>query len=108
MRYFRTASDAVYEGVRRELDNAWGLPSNGQETCYMPASKAIKDTDGRCLLAVPNEFCEYDAVASVLPGLLAAGAVEEISAATYRASLPQPPYYRTIMQAFQTAMGRNV
>ena len=58
----------------------------------MPAGKAIKDADGRCLLAAPDSFCEYDAVASVLPGLLAGGAVEEISAATYIASLPQPPY----------------
>lgn len=88
-RFFRSA-DAVYESVRLSLDNAWGLPSNGQETCFAPASIAPHDPQGRVLLAVNDEFCRYEAVAAVLPQLLASGSVAEIDEATYRASLPQP------------------
>jgi len=34
-------------------------------------------------LSVPGEFAEFPAAAAVLPGLLASGAVEEITAAEY-------------------------
>lgn len=92
MRFFRVASDAVYEEARRALDAAWGLPNEQTKTvtCVEPAETAPHDADGRVLLAVLPEFCEYEAVASMLPSLLASGAVEEISADEYRASLPQP------------------
>lgn len=90
-RFFRSA-DHVYESVRAGLDSAWGLPSNGQETCFAPASIAPHDPQGRVLLAVNEEFCHYEAVAAMLPGLLSSGAVEEIDEATYWASLPPSPY----------------
>jgi hypothetical protein len=90
-RYFR-ASEQVYEAARGQLDAKWGhAPGTGTDTCYEPAATAPHDTEGRVLLAVRAEFCEYPAVASLLPSLLAGGMVEEISESEYRASLPQPP-----------------
>jgi hypothetical protein len=42
-------------------------------------------------LAVLSEFCEYEAVAAVLPNLLASGAVQEIDAAAYHAVVNAVP-----------------
>lgn len=89
-RYFRSDA-ATYEAIRLQLDAAWGHPSNVATTCFDPVDVAPKDASGRVLLAVLNQFCEYEAVAAVLPSLLASGAVEEISEATYRASIPSGP-----------------
>jgi hypothetical protein len=89
-RYFRSA-DATYEAIRLQLDAAWGHgPGTGTVTCYEPAATAPHDDQGRVLLAVHAEFCEYEAVAAMLPELLANGAVEEIDEATYRAAIPSP------------------
>jgi hypothetical protein len=89
-RLFRSA-DATYEAIRLQLDAAWGHgPGTGTLTCYEPAATAPHDKQGRVLLAVRAEFCEYESVAAVLPQLLASGAVEEIDEATYRAAVPQP------------------
>ena len=92
MRFFRSPP-AVYEQVRATLDAAWGHPSeNGTKTCIEPESTAPRDAQGRVLLAVNDEFCQYDAVAAMLPQLLASGTVEEIDAATYQAAVqPQEP-----------------
>lgn len=90
-RYFRTADEQLYEAIRLQLDAAWGHPTpDGQTiTCFDPAAVAPRDAQGRILLAVNDAFCEYEAVAAVLPGLLESGAVEEITAGEY---LPvQPP-----------------
>lgn len=84
-RFFR-AEPEVSEHVRSVLDAAWGLPANGQLTCFAPASLSPKDIAGRVLLAVDAAFCEYEEVAAILPSLLASGAVEEIDEATYRGS----------------------
>ena len=46
------------------------------------------DAAGRVLLAVNDEFCTYEAVAAVLPALIASGAVEEIDAAAYQPVRP--------------------
>lgn len=81
-RYFRTTDSATYEQVRLGLDAAWGhIPPT---TCIDPAAVAPRDAQGRILLAVRPEFCEYEAAAAMLPGLLAAGVVEEITAAEYQ------------------------
>lgn len=93
MRFFR-ADAATYESVRFHLDAAWGHgPGTGTLTCYEPEAAAPHDADGRVLLAVNDDFCRYDAVAAVLPQLLANGAVEEITEDEYRSSIPQesPP-----------------
>jgi len=86
MRYFRIASDAVYESIRLQLDAAWGhpTPDGSTVTCVDPAAVAPHDAEGRVLLAVLPEFCEYESVAAMLPQLLASGVVAEIEASEYR------------------------
>ena len=86
-RFFRSSA-AVYESMRTQLDAAFGYPDGVTETVWTPAAHALRDGQGRCLLAVHSSSCERPAVASVLPGLLASGQVEEIDAATYMAAMP--------------------
>ena len=88
MRYFRTASDEVYEQARLTLDAAWGHPNPVTKTvtCIDPASVARRDQQGRIVLAVDDSFCEYSVAVDLLPQLLASGVVEEIDAAAYRSS----------------------
>jgi hypothetical protein len=92
-RYFRTADAALYESIRLQLDAAWGHPTpDGKSvTCFDPAAVAPRDAAGRLLLAVREEFATWEPAATILPQLLASGAVEEISETTYRAALPQVP-----------------
>lgn len=92
-RFFRTTDSDLYESIRLQLDAAWGhpTPGNGIMTCVDPAAFAPRDSAGRVLLAVRAEFAEYPAVAAVLPGLLASGAVEEITEQAYRSVLPESP-----------------
>jgi hypothetical protein len=89
MRYFRISPDAAYEAVRLQLDAAWGhpTPDGSTVTCVDPAAVAPHDAQGRVLLAVLPEFCEYEAVAAMLPQLFASGVVEEITEAAYQAVL---------------------
>lgn len=82
------AGDAAYENIRLTLDAAFG--HEPPKTCIDPAAVAVRDTQGRIMLATWETFCDYPAVAAVLPGLLADGVVEEISEDEYRASLPKP------------------
>ena len=87
LRFFRIPSEANYEAIRLELDAEWGHgPGTGTDTCVDPASVAPRDEQGRILLAVDERFLAYEAVAARLPALLAAGVVEEVSEATYRAA----------------------
>lgn len=88
-KFFRSSPD-VYEAVRLQLDAAFGYPDGVTETVWEPVATAQRDTQGRCLLAVRAESCDRPQVAAVLPGLLASGAVEEIDAATYWATLFVP------------------
>jgi hypothetical protein len=88
-RYFR-ADEATYEAVRLQLDAAWGLPANGQESCYAPSVRGVRDADGLMLLAVNDEFATWEPAATVLPQLLASGAVTEITEADYRAAVEPP------------------
>lgn len=93
MRFFRTADLSLYETIRLQLDAAWGHPSaDGQTvTCFDPADVAPHDSSGRVLLAVHAEFATWEPAATILPQLLASGAVEEITRADYMAALPQTP-----------------
>jgi len=86
-RFFRS-SPSVYEDIRLQLDAAFGYPDGVTETVWNPVAVAARDAAGRCLLAVRVESCERPQVASVLPGLLASGQVEEIDEAIYRAAMP--------------------
>ena len=93
MRFFRTADDALYESVRVGLDAAWGHPSNDGRTitCIDPAAVAPRDPQGRIVLAVNDEFCDYSVAVDLLPQLLAGGAVQEIDEATYRTAFDNVP-----------------
>jgi hypothetical protein len=86
-RFFRS-TDAVYEQVRLTLDQAWGHPKPGAQTCVEPAATAPHDSQGRVVLAVDQSFCEFPMASEMLPQLLASGAVEEIDRETYMAALP--------------------
>jgi hypothetical protein len=85
MRYFRTSDASLYESIRLQLDAAWGHPTpDGRTiTCIDPAAVAPRDAAGRVLLAVRDEFATWEPAASLLPQLLASGAVEEIDAGQY-------------------------
>lgn len=87
-RFFR-ADPATYSAVLEALNLAWGLPANGQQTVFAPVDSAPL-AGGMVYLAVLEQFCQYDAVAAMLPGLLASGVVEEIDEATYRAASEAP------------------
>ena len=89
MRYFRTSDASVYEQARAMLDAAWSLPAHGC-TCITPAASAPRDSAGRIVLAVHDEFCTYSVAADLLPPLLASGDVEEIDAETYSAAVAAP------------------
>lgn len=90
MRFFRS-TDVVYEQARGTLDNAWGLPNTkGTATCIEPAASAPRDSAGRIVLAVHDEFCTYSVAADILAPLLASGDVEEIDAETYSAAVAAP------------------
>lgn len=87
LRFFRIPSEANYEAIRLELDAEWGHgPGTGTDTCVDPAEVGPRDEQGRILLAVDERFLSYEAVAARLPALLAAGVVEEVNEATYRAA----------------------
>lgn len=92
MRFFATSNEGLYEQTRLGLDAAWGLPNDrGTVTCINPAAVAPRDADGRILLAVADEWCEWEPAATMLPKLLVSNAVFEITQAEYRAALPQVP-----------------
>lgn len=94
MRFFRClAGDAVYEQVRVGLDAAWGhpTPSGLTVTCIEPAATAPRDPQGRIVLAVQNQFAEFPAVTVILPDMLKAGTVVEITESDYVASIFRRP-----------------
>jgi hypothetical protein len=88
MKYFRTSSNSVYDQARLTLDAAWGHIA--PTTCIEPAATAPRDSQGRIVLAVNDEFVAYPAAAEMLPQLLASGAVTEITEADYRAAVKSP------------------
>jgi hypothetical protein len=91
-RYYRTADASLYESIRLQLDAAWGHPTPDGKTvtCFDPAAVAPRDAAGRLLLAVREEFVTWEPAATLLPQLLASGAVEEIDAAAYQPVSPLP------------------
>lgn len=86
MRYFESTGE-VYEQVRAQLDAAWGHPNAEAQTCFQPVSDAPRSASGLPMLAVHSSFCEIAAVASVLPGLLASGAVAEIDGLIFQRAI---------------------
>jgi hypothetical protein len=90
MKYLRAATDDVYEQARLALDAAWGLPNDkGTDTCISPISIAPRDINGRPMVAVSEEWCEWPPADELLPELIQGGVVAEISEADYKANWPE-------------------
>lgn len=89
MRYFRS-TPAVYADICGQLDAAYGYPNAETKTerTLPPASRLPSDAQGRVYLAISAAYCEYNLPSELLPQLLAAGLVQEITAAQYAAVLP--------------------
>jgi len=89
MRYFRSAP-AVYAGICTQLDAAYGYPNAETKTeRSLPLAADLPyDAQGRVYLAVSAEYCEFNLPSQLLPQLIAAGLVEEITAEQYAAALP--------------------
>jgi hypothetical protein len=88
MRFFRTDSDELYESARIALDSSWGHAT--PTTCIQPASSSPRDAAGRIVLAVNDEFCEYQASVEMLANVIGSGAVEEITKEIYMAAVQIP------------------
>lgn len=84
MRFFRTTVE-VYEQVRLALNEKWGFPNAGTDTCFPAAAdyRAPKDAVGRVLLAAEDAWCEWDDVQPILADLLESGEVEEVGQQDY-------------------------
>jgi hypothetical protein len=89
MRYFR-ATPAVYADICAQLDAAYGYPNAETKTQRsLPLADHLPtDGQGRVYLSVSAEYCDYNLPGELLPQLLAAGLVEELTAAQYAAVLP--------------------
>jgi hypothetical protein len=89
MRYFR-AAPAVYDDICGQLDAAYGYPNAETKTLRsLPlAADLPSDGQGRVYLAISAEYCDYNLPSELLPQLIAAGLVEEITAGQYAAMLP--------------------
>jgi hypothetical protein len=92
MRYFRS-TPAVYAGICAQLDAAYGYPNEATKTLRTLPLVADQPSDGqgRVYLAVSEAYCNFDLPSQLLPQLLTAGLVEEITAAQYEALLPALP-----------------
>jgi len=87
MRYFRS-TPAVYADICAQLDAAYGYPNAETKTERTLPADLPSDGQGRVYLAVSAAYCEYNLPSELLPQLIAAGLVEEITAGQYAAVLP--------------------
>lgn len=92
MRYFRS-TPAVYADICAQLDAAYGYPNAKTKTeRTLPlASQLPSDGQGRVYLAISSDYCDYNLPSEMLPQLIAAGLVDEITAEQYGAVLPPMP-----------------
>lgn len=89
MRYFRS-TPVVYANICAQLDAAYGYPNEATKTARaLPLVGGLPPDDaGRVYLAVSAEYCDYVLPSQMLPELIAAGLVEEVTAEEYAAVLP--------------------
>jgi hypothetical protein len=89
MRYFRS-TPAVYESICAQLDAAYGYPNAATKTARtLPLVADLpSDDQGRVYLRISAEYCDYNLPSEMLPLLIAGGAVDEITAEQYAATLP--------------------
>ncbi len=91
MRYFREETPGVYEQVRTTLNAAWNLPDgSGTDTCMRHEADALRDGDGRIVVALKDFLCDWEPAASMLPQLIGSGAVSEITPEDYQAAVLRP------------------
>lgn len=87
-RFFRTDNDELYEQIRLGLDATWNhIPPT---TCIEPAETAPRDKNNNIILAVKQEFTEFEAVQQILPDLLNSGSIIEITEEEYMSSIMMP------------------
>jgi hypothetical protein len=86
---FLKASPAYYEAMRAQIDAAWDYPTAHTQTAIPPAVEQHKTPDGDCIIGVKAQWCEWEPVATLLPQMLEAGQVAEITEAEYWAAIPQ-------------------
>jgi hypothetical protein len=91
MRYFRS-TPAVYADICAQLDAAYGYPNEATKTLRtLPLVADLpSDEQGRVYLGISAAYCDYNLPSEMLPQLIAAGLVEEITAEEYAAVLPPP------------------
>jgi hypothetical protein len=87
MRYFR-AAPAVYDDICGQLDAAYGYPNAATKTERTLPASLPADNQGRVYLAISAAYCDYNLPSELLPQLIAAGLVDEITAEQYAAVLP--------------------
>lgn len=92
MRYFR-ADAAVYVEACAQLDAAWGYPNAETKTkrALPVVAELPADAQGRVYVAIEEHYCDYVLPSEILPQLIAAGLVEELSQAEYLA-VARPGY----------------
>lgn len=89
MRYFRS-TPAVYAEICAQLDAAYGYPNAETKTeRTLPLVETLPtDAQGRVYLAIMSEYCQYNLPGELLPQLIAAGLVDEITSGQFDAVLP--------------------
>lgn len=91
MKYF-CSTPAVYVSICEQLNAAYGYPNAATKTARtLPLVDDLpSDASGNVYLAIKSAYCEFVLPSQLLPELIAAGAVAELTADQYWAVMPQP------------------
>ena len=84
-RFFK-AAPAVYAAVLAELDAAWGFPKYGCEHVFLPVTYAPQ-MNGMAYLAIRSSEADMEPADSMLPEMLEAGQVVEVTDEEYGAAM---------------------
>lgn len=57
IQYFKT-TETNYEEIRSTMDNESGYPSTIAETWFVPAARAVRDSENNCLIAAKPQIAE--------------------------------------------------
>lgn len=89
MRHFRATAE-TYAAICASMDQAYGYPNAATKTeRALPLASSLRsDLSGRVYLAASQEQCDYMWPAQMLPQLIGAGAIEEVTEADYLAATP--------------------
>lgn len=78
-RFFKIMPEK-YEAIRAAMDAESGYPNEHAETWFAPATDALKDADGCCLIAAIDPIADR----------FASKACHELTEVEYLALMPQP------------------